>query len=77
VTFLEKICDMFSQMQRVLPAYDEVVQHLLEEETQKKGLPNSARMATALAFVYSDVVRFCFEACTIFTKKRSGGVVLV
>ncbi|KAL9077530.1 MAG: hypothetical protein Q9157_003359 [Trypethelium eluteriae] len=61
---------MFSRMQQVLPPYEEVVEKLLSRAHQKdERMPN--RIMNALAFVYSDLVRFCFDASRIFTKRRS------
>jgi hypothetical protein len=52
---------MFGQMQRVLPTYDEIIENLLSLACYKdEGMLN--RMLSTLAFVYSDVVRFCFDA---------------
>jgi hypothetical protein len=71
--FLEKICAMFEQMSRVLPAYEEYTEQLMSGARQRDE-EMSVRILYALAFVYSDLMHFCFDAFKLFAKRKSGKV---
>jgi hypothetical protein len=76
ISFLEKLCDMFENMAMQLPAYEEHIKEL-KERAQQQGREVSPRLLKALAYVYSDLIQFCFDACRLFSKKRSSMLVLL
>ncbi|KAJ3539608.1 hypothetical protein NM208_g5417 [Fusarium decemcellulare] len=70
VQFLEKVCAMFEMMSTLLPADEEYVStlrsRLLSREHQRFN-----RIFRALAYIYADLIQFCFDMCKLFTRKRS------
>ena len=62
---------MFAQMGRVLPAYEEYIEQLISGARQRDE-EMCTRILHALAFVYSDLIHFCFDAFKIFTKRKLG-----
>jgi hypothetical protein len=61
---------MFENMGLLLPAYEEYVQEL-RIRVQQARREVSPRLLKALSYVYSDLIQFCFDACKLFSKKRS------
>ena len=61
---------MFENMGMLLPAYEEYVESLrVRSRNQPKDMPD--RLLRALAYIYSDLIQFCFDACKLLSKKRS------
>lgn len=74
ITTLEKICRMLEKMAAIFEPYEEWVEmitikeeRLKEHELNKTSYP---RMLQVLSYLYTDVIEFCFEAITLFTRKR-------
>jgi len=61
---------MFENMGMLLPAYEEYV-HDLQARAQQRGREVSSRLLKALAYVYTDLIQFCYDACKLFSKKWS------
>ncbi|KAF5672847.1 NACHT domain-containing protein [Fusarium circinatum] len=68
--FLERVCGMFENMSILLPAYEEYASRLRSRLTAK-GHEGSKRIFKTLAYIYADLIQFCFEMCKLFTRKRS------
>jgi hypothetical protein len=59
----------------MLPAYEEYTERLVSS-ARKRDEEMSVRISYALAFVYSDLIHFCFDAFKLFAKRKSGKVPL-
>ncbi|KAI8628018.1 hypothetical protein F5Y19DRAFT_439227 [Xylariaceae sp. FL1651] len=70
VEFLERVCKMFENMSMLLPAYEEYVDKF-QSRLRYRGARPSDRIFRALAYIYSDLLQFCFDICKVFTRKRS------
>ncbi|KAF5645963.1 NACHT domain protein [Fusarium tjaetaba] len=68
--FLERVCGMFENMSMLLPAYEEYASRLRSRLTAN-GHEGSNRIFKTLAYIYADLIQFCFEMCKLFTRKRS------
>lgn len=71
ISFLEKFSDMLENMGNLLPAYERYVREIRARAQQRPSeLPPG--LLKALGYIYSDLIQFCFEACKLLSKKRSG-----
>jgi hypothetical protein len=68
--FLEKTCDLFEDMSQKLPLYQDHFQ-VISAVIRRRGGQVPVRLFTAMAFVYSDLLQFCFDICQIFSRRRS------
>ncbi|KAF5006337.1 hypothetical protein FDECE_7265 [Fusarium decemcellulare] len=62
VQFLEKVCAMFEMMSTLLPAYEEYVS-TLRSRLLSHGHQRFNRIFRALAYIYADLIQFCFDMC--------------
>ncbi|KAF2185894.1 hypothetical protein K469DRAFT_687714 [Zopfia rhizophila CBS 207.26] len=70
ILFLERICEMFENMGMLLPAYEEYATKMqARAQQQQKDTPD--RLLKALAYIYTDLLQFCFDACKLLSKKSS------
>jgi hypothetical protein len=75
VSFLEKISDMFEKMAETLPMYEEFIATIRARVLKKEQFVPE-RLLKNLAIIYSDVIQFCQEACSLFTKRKGGCIYL-
>jgi hypothetical protein len=68
--FVEKICDMFDTMNNRLPVYEQLVDQFSVIAPRLNEAANG-RLRRALAYVYSDLIQFCYDICKLFSRKRS------
>ncbi|KAI0376424.1 hypothetical protein F5Y04DRAFT_209945 [Hypomontagnella monticulosa] len=68
--FIQKISDMFNTMGSHLPAYEQFVNEFTVA-TLKRDLAANSRLTRALAYIYSDLIQFCYDICQLFSRRRS------
>jgi hypothetical protein len=61
---------MFENMAALLPAYEEYVKKIRARE-ERRGNRVSDRLISAMAYIYSDLIQFCFDAYKLLSKKKS------
>lgn len=65
---------MFENMSTLLPAYEEYFKELRSRmATQGRKVKGCDRISRALAYIYSDLIQFCFDMSKLFTKNRKSG----
>jgi hypothetical protein len=62
---------MFENMAMLLPAYEEYV-HQMRARAEQQERRVSDRLLKAMAYIYSDLIQFCFDAYKLLSKKRLG-----
>ena len=67
--FLERVCSLLENMSLKLPVYEDFLQFW---ETHKSdNRPPPTRLFQAMAYIYSDLLQFCFDVCQLLSRKRS------
>jgi len=61
---------MLENMGMLLPAYEEYVTKL-QARLQQQNRGNCDRLLEALAYIYTDLLQFCFDAFKMLSKKSS------
>lgn len=61
---------MFENMAALLPAYEEYVKKM-RARAERQGNRVSDRLLSAMAYIYSDLIQFCFDAYKLLSKKKS------
>lgn len=62
---------MLENMAAVLPAYEGYVDKM-RVRAEQQGRRVSDRLLKAMAYIYSDLIQFCFDAYKLLSKKRLG-----
>ncbi|KAH6889381.1 hypothetical protein B0T10DRAFT_51746 [Thelonectria olida] len=70
VDFLERVCELFDEMSMRLPIYEKYFE-TISFTLRQRGSPNPSRLVTAMAYVYADLLQFCFDISQLFSRKRS------
>jgi hypothetical protein len=61
---------MFENMGMLLPAYEEFTTKF-QARARQENKESSGRLLKALAYIYTDLLQFCFDACKLLSKKSS------
>ncbi|KAI0862908.1 hypothetical protein F4860DRAFT_102910 [Xylaria cubensis] len=81
VEFVESIGDMLEKMGSRLPIYESFIEELTQrpDEPQRPNINTPfrlgeaacGRLRRALAYIYSDLIQFCFDICVLFSRQKS------
>lgn len=66
--FLKGVCELFQAMSLKLPIYEDF---LRKWTSLHSGQQPPVRLITAMAYIYADLIQFCFDICQIFSRKKS------
>jgi hypothetical protein len=61
---------MFENMAALLPAYEDYVKEM-RSRAKEQGNRVSVRLVSALAYIYSDLIQFCFDAYKLLSRRKS------
>jgi len=70
-SFFEKLAERFHDIAQKLPDYSRQVDLLRERAQSSKWRPSHIQLMKSLSYVYTDILQFCQDASSIFSR---GGI---
>lgn len=71
-TFFEKVTNKYQEMASNLPIYSRQIKLIRARAQISSWRSSHGRLSISLAYVYTDILQFSFDACQTLTSKSSG-----